>query len=240
MPLSPLVNFAVATIKQVSASDLDPMMMMMSFLRRWVLPPKCPDRLSSSASLLPATIDFIQDDLVLGLPGWTRSERYDMDAKVDDEDIPKWKILSPSQRRLALQSLLVSRLTIEFKHEIHERPTYPLVIAKNGSKFRETQLPETATGDTSGSNGTVDSRSTVTPGNIVLKGSTFSAFASLLSMQGLDHAVLDKTGLTGTYDISLRWSPNDIESLNPSLPSLLTALQEQLGLNSNTRKVPSL
>ena len=56
--------------------------------------------------------------------------------------------------------------------------------------------------------------------------------------QGLSHAVVDKTGLTDLYDITLRWSPDDIGSSDASLPSLFSALQEQLGLKLEYDKHP--
>lgn len=78
----------------------------------------------------------------------------------------------------------------------------------------------------------------MTPGKIVLKASSLSALASLLSSQGLDHPVIDKTGLTDIYDITLRWSPADVGSSDASLPSLFMAVQEQLGLKLEYNKNP--
>ena len=78
----------------------------------------------------------------------------------------------------------------------------------------------------------------MTPGKIVLHGASPSILASLLSSQGLSHTVVDKTGLTELYDITLRWSPDDVGSSDVSLPSLFTALQEQLGLKLEYNKNP--
>jgi uncharacterized protein (TIGR03435 family) len=78
----------------------------------------------------------------------------------------------------------------------------------------------------------------VTPGKIVLKGTTLSLLANLLSSQGLSHTVVDRTGLTDLYDITLSWSPDDVGSSDASLPSLFTALQEQLGLKLEYNKNP--
>jgi uncharacterized protein (TIGR03435 family) len=49
---------------------------------------------------------------------------------------------------------------------------------------------------------------------------------------GLRQPIVDKTGLTGTFDFTLQWS--DSEG-----PSLFTALQEQLGLKLEPQKVPT-
>jgi uncharacterized protein (TIGR03435 family) len=181
----------------------------------------------------------IDDDLILGLPGWTQSERYDIQAKVDNDDVARWKALSLPQKRLALQPLLVTRFNLQFHHETRERPTYSLVVAKNRPKLRKAQHVVTNPTGTGSPDGTGDrDESTVTPGKIVLKGSSLSLLANLLSSQGLSHTVVDKTGLTELYDITLRWSPDDIGSSDASLPSLFTALQEQLGLKLEYNKNP--
>jgi uncharacterized protein (TIGR03435 family) len=57
-----------------------------------------------------------------------------------------------------------------------------------------------------------------------------------------NHKIIDKTGLTGLYDIKLDWTPDSVEApFSPSAdrvqvsasltgPSLMTAMEEQLGL----------
>jgi uncharacterized protein (TIGR03435 family) len=216
---------AVASIKPVAFSDNDPMTIRFSddgasfrsVAVAWIV----------QLAFSPQPSVFVEDDRLLGLPGWTKSERYDIEAKVDDEAVPEWKALSPSQRRLALQPLLAMRFNLQFHHETRERPAYSLIVAKHGPKLHKTQPGTGGSGE-----------STVTPGKIVLQGSTVSVLASLLSSQGLSHAVIDKTGLTDLYDITLRWSPEDVGSSDASLPSLFTALQEQLGLKLEYNKNP--
>jgi bla regulator protein blaR1 len=229
--------FAVATIEPVAVADNVPSSMRFSddgvsfraVFVAWIV--------SQAFSAQPVLSR--EDDRILGLPSWTKSERYDVEAKVDDEDVPKWKALSNSQQGLALQSLLVRRFNLQFHHETRERPTYSLVVAKNGPKLHKAQHVETNPSGTSSPDGTGDrDESTVTPGKIVLKGSNLSVLANLLSSQGLSHAVVDKTGLTDLYDITLRWSPADVGSSDASLPSLFTALQEQLGLKLEYNKNP--
>ena len=70
-----------------------------------------------------------------------------------------------------------------------------------------------------------------------------SNFAETLARQ-LDRTVIDKTGLTGVYDLKLKWTPDRL--LNQTAddgaidhpPDLLTALQEQLGLKLESAKGP--
>jgi uncharacterized protein (TIGR03435 family) len=59
----------------------------------------------------------------------------------------------------------------------------------------------------------------------------------------LERNVIDKTGLTGRYDINLKWTPTEQEGKTEGLtdnpaPDLLTALQEQLGLKLEPSKGP--
>jgi bla regulator protein blaR1 len=232
-----LPPFAVATIKPVAVADSDPSSMRITddgvsfraVFVAWIV--------SQAFSAQPVLSR--EDDRILGLPSWTKSERYDVEAKVDDEDVPKWRALSLSQQGFALQSLLVRRFNLQFHHETRERPTYSLVVAKNGPKLHKAQHVETNPSGTNSPDGTGDrDESTVTPGKIVLKGSSLSVLANLLSSQGLSHPVVDKTGLTDLYDITVRWSPADVGSSDALLPSLFTALREQLGLKLEYNKNP--
>ena len=60
---------------------------------------------------------------------------------------------------------------------------------------------------------------------------TMAAFAAFLSQRG-DYPVLDKTGLTGFYDLKLDWG------VDPDGPALTDALREQLGLKLETSRAP--
>ena len=227
---------AVSSIRPVAFAEKDPMSILFSddgaSFRNvpvaWVI----------QMAFSPQPSVFNEDGLIVGYPGWTKSEHYDIEAKVDDEDVPKWKVLSPSQRRLALQPWLVTRFHLQFHHETRERPTYSLVVAKHGPKLNKAQAGKAGPGGMGHDDMDGNGDSTVTPGKIVLRGARLSVLANLLSSQGLNHTVLDKTGLTDTYDITLRWSPEDSGSSNATLPSLFTALQEQLGLKLEYNKNP--
>jgi len=52
----------------------------------------------------------------------------------------------------------------------------------------------------------------------------------------LRRIVIDKTGLKGAYDWKLEWNPDP--SPDSILPSLFTAVQEQLGLKLEAQKGP--
>src|SRR5262249_43050386 len=59
----------------------------------------------------------------------------------------------------------------------------------------------------------------------------------------LDRPVIDKTGLTGVFDIHLAFTPDLGSAADPAAssdlgPSVFTALQEQLGLKLESAKAP--
>jgi uncharacterized protein (TIGR03435 family) len=65
--------------------------------------------------------------------------------------------------------------------------------------------------------------------------------------QRLGHNVLDKTGLTGKYDLAMEWPPPEDRpgpmsdggnAADSSAPSIFTVIQEQLGLKLESHKAP--
>jgi uncharacterized protein (TIGR03435 family) len=93
----------------------------------------------------------------------------------------------------------------------------------------------------------------MTPGRLQMGGQPLSAFVAALSNQ-LGRPVLDETGLSGAYDLTLSYMPDaggrglpagapppgapDLPPIDPNAPSLPTALQEQLGLKLEAAKGP--
>jgi uncharacterized protein (TIGR03435 family) len=80
-----------------------------------------------------------------------------------------------------------------------------------------------------------------------LNGSKIGALISLLA-QELGHPVIDDTGLTGKYDLTLDWASqntasssavsDDTGAVSDAPASIFTAVQEQLGLKLEVRKGP--
>ncbi len=87
------------------------------------------------------------------------------------------------------------------------------------------------------------------PGNLAAQGVTIEALVRMLSTQ-LGRPIADNTGLTGTYDIDLQWTPDRMPPamnlppgvqpppVDPNGPDLFTALQEQLGLRLEATTQP--
>jgi uncharacterized protein (TIGR03435 family) len=83
-------------------------------------------------------------------------------------------------------------------------------------------------------------------GNISGRKITIERLASTLAIN-VNRPVVDRTSLTGLFDIDLRWMPDYMPFLppgapppptDPNAPPLFTALQEQLGLKLESTRGP--
>lgn len=174
-----------------------------------------------------------------GGPAWLASERFDIEAKVDDATAVQMERLGPEERRQVKQQLIEQLLSDRFKLAVHwetrELPVYALVRAKGGAKL----TPST---DTSGSSGTSSNR-----GRLKASGVTMTRLAETLTgilNSEVGRIVIDRTGLEGRYNLTLEWSPEDGSSSGASSESqgsgasIFTALEEQLGLKLESSKGP--
>jgi bla regulator protein BlaR1 len=172
----------------------------------------------------------VRDFQITGGPGWIGSERYDINAKGEEAR-------TPEQLKPMLQALLADRFKLQIHRETKELPMYGLVVQKNGTKLQESKA-----GNGPGP------RIRMGRGLIEGQGMSMAILANQLGQQ-LGRSVTDKTGLTGTYDIKLEWTPDESQGSGPrelggeggppvdtAGPTIFTALQEQLGLKLDSQK----
>jgi uncharacterized protein (TIGR03435 family) len=183
--------------------------------------------------------NFHRFDLVLGMPDWTRSERYDITAKVAEADLAAYHNLTGSQRSLMFQSALEDRFKLKIHREFEEMPVYDLVVAKGGPKMHEAAPGENCPNDLKTKYG--QSMVITRPGRLEAQGAVMSDLALFLSNMGTGRSVVDKTALTRKYDFTLQWLPDQGasstgDSTENTGPSLFTAVQEQLGLKLESSK----
>jgi uncharacterized protein (TIGR03435 family) len=170
------------------------------------------------------------EDRVVGGPGWVDSDadRYEVLAKIDDAAFAALQKMpaAEQQRQVQLmeQALLADRFKLKVHFETREMPVYALVIAKGGAK-----LAEAKPGEVARLTGTGDGESNVLVGQAL----TMNALARSPLLRPEGRMVLDKTGLTGAYDFTLKSSNGAAEG-----PSLFTAMEEQLGLKLVSEKAP--
>jgi uncharacterized protein (TIGR03435 family) len=200
----------------------------------------------------------LADNQLLGEPGWVNSDRFDIEAKVAAEEVPKLKALKPTERWAMLLPVFQDRFALKFHHESKDLTQYVLVIAKGGLKMKEARPDDTYADGIKVENGKAGGAGMmrVGPGEVIAQAIPIANFVKYLSFQ-FQSPVIDKTGLTGKYDINLKWTPD--EGAGPMLngqdggqpgaenpvppatagPSIFTAIEEQLGLKIESHKEPA-
>ncbi len=166
-----------------------------------------PMMLAIMTAFVPQTdgaVFFTQSD-VKGLPDWMY-ERYDIDARISDEDRAAWQNpeMQKAMLQAMLQAMLADRCKLAVHREVKEVAVYSLVVAKGGPKFKETDpTVEHPDGIKLPWGGVlVESKDSMS-----LYGSSMASLATLLSSiggNGAGRQIQDKTGLTGWYDIVLK------------------------------------
>ena len=173
--------------------------------------------------------------LFSGGPAWISQKHFDIEAKFDVAQYPHPTL---EQRRAMLQQLLADRFKLLVHHEGRQFAIYALVISKHGPKFAETKPADLNQSPTYGVMCNVlRSRR----GALQMSGCTMEHLASSLgglAATDLGRKVIDKTGLTSRYDLSLHWTPlvtidppgASTNTIDFGGPSVFTAVKEQLGL----------
>jgi uncharacterized protein (TIGR03435 family) len=187
---------------------------------------------------------FAVDQRIVGGPKWIGAARFDLDAKPDDQTASEF-VKMPIKKQLPTQqamvrALLEDRFNLRLHHETRVLPVLILVQAHGGRKLTASSAAEPD--DPFGPDGP--------PGNWKAKGVSMDELASGVSaLSDVDgRIVIDRTGLKGRFDFTLKWTPDNPEAdhagvdngakPDPSAPSLVTALEEQLGLKLETSKQP--
>jgi uncharacterized protein (TIGR03435 family) len=188
--------------------------------------------------LIRNAYNITRDNSMRGLPAWGSTDYYVVSAKVDDSDLPEWKTYNAAQRKRVLQQFLSDRFHLALHPETVEGPIYSLVVAKGGAKLQQVTPPE------GNSRGFIEAKAIgVDVGHHV----TIAGLVDLLSRSffGLDRQVYDNTGLTGNYDFTLSFEPQQLAGASAGTvsepsgrPSIFTALKEQLGLQLELSKGP--
>jgi uncharacterized protein (TIGR03435 family) len=193
----------------------------------------------------------IQSYQMIAAPEWFTSERYDIEAKMNPAVADALQKLSVDDRRIArqhmLQALLLDRLKITMHRETKELPIYSLVIGKGGSKLQETKPSAPGVPVPRGGVSVRTSRNGRGPITLTVLHCTNTNLAGVF-VPHVGRTVIDKTGLTSVYDFTLQFMPDDGAAApgagfasreeDPTVPSIFTAIQEQLGLKLESGKGP--
>jgi uncharacterized protein (TIGR03435 family) len=174
---------------------------------------------------------------IAGAPDWVESERYDIVAKIAGKP-------SAEQVNAMLRTMFKQRLKLSAHIEARDISVFALEVARPNHRGLK---PFTLNCDTVGAERDAALRAGHTPptaesngaplcgytwsGGIDSGGITMQAFASMLDYVA-GRVVVDRTGLPGRYEFSLRFVPPGMTPAGASdgPPDFFTALQEQVGL----------
>ena len=138
-----------------------------------------------------------------GEPAWANSEVFDIEAKVAGPDVAAFSKLDSDQLQAMLRQILAERFGLVAHRETRELPVYAMSVAKGGPKLKEFVFDPAVPASARRGGGVQMSM-----GMIAAHECTIPYFLAMLSRQ-LGRTVIDRTGLTGNYDFTLRWSPDN-------------------------------
>jgi uncharacterized protein (TIGR03435 family) len=177
----------------------------------------------------------VQARQIIGAPAWIESEKYDVTGQPQGDGQPNER-----QLKTMMQKLLADRLNFAIHRESRVLPVYALVVGETGPKL---------TKNDSSPNG-LPSLFFKGLGVLPALNASMSDLARVMQNVVLDRPVVDRTGLSGRFDFTLTWTPDDSQFAGlgvrvppPSTdvnapPGLFTAIQEQLGLKLDNTKAP--
>ena len=206
--------------------------------------------------LMNAYPDFSRPGQIVGGPEWIHTQAFDVNAKADDN--PPVDVLNAM-----VQQLLAERFKLKVHTESRDVDVYALVLARPDGRLgpgikkaavdcvaRAEELkraraagaaPSPPPAPQPGQRPECGMMSTGSNGvqRILIGGNPIGAIAMGIQST-VGRQVIDRTGLTGAFDIDLEFSgagqlATTADQPN-ALPSVFTALQEQLGLKLESRK----
>jgi uncharacterized protein (TIGR03435 family) len=208
---------------------------------------------------------------IIGGPSWINRDRFDIVAKAEGDVGPGPNSPLP----LMIRAMLVDRFKLVVHNESRELPMYELVKARRDGKLGpqlrpaavdcaalaaerrgagagpgEAGGPDSGRGPGFAPGGQPACAMMMGPANLSARGQGLGQLATALSNR-VGRTVVDRTGVTGTFDIDLTWTPDQMPPAPPPLPgapppppidpngpSIFTALQEQLGLKLESTRGP--
>jgi uncharacterized protein (TIGR03435 family) len=181
---------------------------------------------------------------IVGAPGWSASDHFDIDARASEELPP---LEGPTHASPAVQemlrSLLHDRFALMAHSETRERDALALTLARNDGRLGPHMTASTIDCAAQFAAATpVAGRPAcglrMAPGSIVLEGVPLSQLTASLSAM-LGRQVLDHTGLTGNFDLQVSWDPPVPGGASRADGvSLFTALGDQAGLRLSATRAP--
>ena len=150
-------------------------------------------------------LDFFNANAVVGAPKWVETDKWDIVAKsAEGTTQPPIDAL-----RTMLRALLIERFKMKVHNEEQPMPVWALTVSKKGLKL--TEADPTGHSVCRSAPGTTGSGSAAMPASVYLcTNTTMAQLAEALHRIAgayVDHPAIDMTGLKGSYDFELKWTP---------------------------------
>jgi uncharacterized protein (TIGR03435 family) len=175
----------------------------------------------------------VDADKVLGGPAWLETDRFDIIAKAPQST-------PPDTVKLMLQGLLADRFKLVVHKDTKPLAGYALTVGKGKPKVKESE--------TSGSPGCQGKPEPAPPAQVLYvvvtcRGMTMETFAQNLRGMGgpyFNNPVVDQTGLKGSWDIDLKFTPRQLlANIGSDAISIFDAVDSQLGMKLDLQKIPT-
>jgi len=144
----------------------------------------------------------LKDDQLFGVPKWADEMHFDMKAKVLDADPALLQTLTNDQRRQIERTILTERFGLTFHRETKVLPVYELVVDKGGPRFQPSKIEIGQRGANGLAAGALHTNNHAGNADMMSTAVPISSLVDVLSRQ-MERIVVDKTGLTGRYDLNL-------------------------------------
>jgi uncharacterized protein (TIGR03435 family) len=203
-------------------------------------------------SLISNAFNDLRGNRILDGPAWIDSDRFDVNARAPEGSADS--VLMPM-----LRTLLADRFKLQTRRETREEAIYALVTARDDKRLGPNLHPSTdcvtganASGRAGGAPSEPAAATGLAPCGTRMLGDsrgltiqagkrTMADLAGLLRGVG-GREVVDRTGLSGTFDFDLRYANDSVRAAAPDptqvVPDVFTALQEQLGLKLESARGP--
>jgi uncharacterized protein (TIGR03435 family) len=170
---------------------------------------------------------------IVGAPAWADTDRFDITT--GQPDVPGAP--NETQVRSMMRKLLESRFGLKFHKDKKEMSAYVLTVAKDGPKLTKTDADPN----------TPHAFFFTKLGNLTVRNATMEDFAQGMQGAVFDRPVVDRTGLQGRWNCSLKWTPDETQfqvfgvkivpnEAADAPPPIFTAIQEQIGLKLDAAK----
>lgn len=251
-PASPMPSFTVVTVRPTDPSQ--------DFGHGAITADIYSANRTTIKNVLSYAFALGYDRELVNAPSWVASQHFDIQGKLDDEQVVARAGMSRDDRdeqmRLMVQSMLAERFHLTYHFETRELPVYNLEIAKSGLKCTRDTASKPAIADPSpprfrwavpppppppppGWHPPAPEEQKALGQSLHLRTRGWPVW---LLVTVLGHQpelegwpVIDKTGLEGAYDCEMNWSQVDSDGANQSF---FSAVQDQLGLKFQPTKGP--